>query len=51
VITTRQSLNATKSVDPNAMQNDQALAKVSDCSSFLSGVLVSGTFADSPSCH
>jgi hypothetical protein len=51
VITTRQSLNATKSVDPNAMQNDQALAKVSDCSSFLSGMLVSGTFADSPSCH
>ena len=51
VIAARQSLNATKSVDPNAMQNDQALAKISDCSSFLSGVLVSGAFADSPSCH
>jgi len=51
VIAERQALNATKTVDPNMMQNDQALAKISSCSSFLSGMLVSGAFSDSPSCH
>jgi hypothetical protein len=51
VIAERQALNATKTVDPNMMQNDQSLAKISSCSSFLSGMLVSGAFADSPSCH
>jgi hypothetical protein len=44
-------LNATKTVDPNMMQNDQALAKISACSNFLSGMLVSGTFTDDASCH
>ena len=51
VIAERQALNATKTVDPNMMQNDQALAKLSGCSNFLSGMLVSGTFADNASCH
>ncbi len=51
LIAERQALNATKSVDPNVTQNDQILAKISSCSSFLSGMLVSGEFADSPSCH
>jgi len=51
VIAERQALNATKTVDPNLMQNDQALAKISSCSSFLSGMLVSGMLADSPNCH
>ena len=51
VIAERQALNATKTVDPNVTQNDQALAKISSCSSFLSAMLVSGAFADSPSCH
>jgi len=51
VIAERQALNATKTVDANMMQNDQALAKISSCSSFLSSMLVSGEFADSPSCH
>jgi hypothetical protein len=51
VIAERQALNATKTVDPNMMRNDQALAKISDCSSFLSSMLVSGVFADSPSCR
>jgi hypothetical protein len=50
-IADRQALNATKTVDPNVMQNDQALAKISTCSNFLSGMLVTGVFADSPSCH
>jgi hypothetical protein len=51
VIAERQDLNATKTVDPNMMANDQVLAKISACSNFLSSMLVSGTFADSPSCH
>jgi len=51
VIAERQALNATKTVDPNLMQNDQQLAKISNCSNFLSGMLVSGAFADSPGCH
>jgi hypothetical protein len=51
VVTTRQTMNATKTVDPNIMQNDQVLAKISDCSRFLGAMLVSGVFADNPSCH
>ena len=51
VISERQALNATKTVDPNMMQNDQPLAKISACSNFLGGMLVSGTFGDNASCH
>lgn len=51
VVSTRQSLNATNTVRPNVMQNDPVLAKISDCSNFLSSMLVSGTFGDNQSCH
>jgi hypothetical protein len=51
VVTTRQSLNATNAVRPDTMQNDPALAKISNCSRFLNSMLVSGLFADDPSCH
>ena len=51
VVATRQSLNATNTVRPDTMQNDQTLAKISDCSRFLSSMLVSGVFADNQSCH
>lgn len=51
VVATRQSLNATNTVRPDPMQSDQALAKISDCSRFLSSMLVSGVFADDQSCH
>ncbi len=51
IVATRKSLNATKTVDPNAMQNDQSLAKISNCSRFLNSMLVSGSFADDQSCH
>ena len=51
VVTTRQTLNATKTVSPDTLQSDQALAKVSNCSRFLSSMLVSGLFADDQSCH
>ncbi len=51
VVATRNSLNATQTVNPNVMQNDQALVKVSSCARFLGSMLVSGTFSDNPSCH
>ena len=51
VVAARQSLNASRSVDPNALQNDAALAKIADCGRFLNGMIVSGTFSDNPSCH
>jgi hypothetical protein len=51
VVATRQSLNATQTVNPNFMQNDQTLAKISNCGQFLSSMLVSGTFSDDSSCH
>ena len=51
VIAERQALDATKTVDPNVMQNDQALAKISACSNFLSRILVSGAFTDDANCH
>jgi hypothetical protein len=51
VVATRNSLNATQTVNPNVMQNDQALAKVSNCARFLGSMLVSGTFSDDSSCH
>jgi hypothetical protein len=51
VVTTRTSMNATNSVRPDTLQNDPALAKISNCSRFLSSMLVSGSFADDSSCH
>ena len=51
VVTTRQSMNATNSIRPDAMQNDTVLAKISNCSRFLNSMLVSGSFADDANCH
>ena len=51
VVATRNSLNATRTVNPSAVQDDQTLSKISNCGRFLSSMLVSGTFADDPSCH
>jgi hypothetical protein len=51
IVSARQSLDATKSVNPNAMQDDPLLAKITSCSSFLNSMLVSGTFADDANCH
>ncbi len=51
VVATRQSLNATNTVRPDTLQNDPALAKISECSRFLNSMLVSGLFADNQSCH
>ena len=51
VFAARQVLNGAKTVDPNALQNDPALAKIRSCGQFLNAMLVSGSFADDPSCH
>ena len=48
---TIQSLNAEKSLNPPAAQNDPLLAKISECGSFLNAMLVGGEFTDNTSCH
>ncbi len=45
------SLNGEQTVNPAAAQNDPLLAKISECGSFLNGMLVGVEFTDSPSCH
>jgi hypothetical protein len=51
IVSARQSMNATKTVDPNYQQNDPSLAKISSCSAYLSSMLVSGAYSDNASCH
>ena len=51
VLGERQALNAARTIDPNSLQNDQALAKISKCGQFLSSMIVSGVFSDDSSCH
>jgi len=51
VLTARQALDAERTVNPNTLRDDPALAKITDCGQFLDAMLVSGSFADSPSCH
>ncbi len=51
VLAARQDLNGAKTVDPNALQNDPVLARITSCSRFLNAMLVSGTFSDDGSCH
>jgi hypothetical protein len=51
VVATRNSLNATNTVNPKVMQSDPTLAKITDCNRFLNSMLVSGVFADNSSCH
>jgi len=51
VFAARQVLNSAVTLDPNALQNDPALAKIRSCGQFLNAMLVRGAFADDPSCH
>jgi hypothetical protein len=46
----RQALNGDKTMDPNALQNDPALAKITNCSRFLNSMLAGGTFSDNAAC-
>ena len=51
VLAARQNLNGAATIDPDALQNDTALAKIRACSQFLNSMLVSGDFADNSNCH
>jgi hypothetical protein len=51
VLGERKALNAARTIDPNSLQNDASLAKISKCGQFLSSMIVSGTFSDDSSCH
>ena len=51
VLAARQDLNGATTIDPDALQNDTALAKIRACSQFLNSMLVSGTFTDNSNCH
>jgi len=51
ILTERKSLNAARTIDPNSMQNDAALTKITNCGRFLNSMIVSGAFADDSSCH
>ena len=51
IVSTRQDMNATQTVNPNYMANDPVLAKITGCNRFLSSMLVSGIYTDDPSCH
>jgi hypothetical protein len=51
VMAARQALNGAKTVDPNALQNDPVLVKITSCGRFLNAMLVSGAFSDDGSCH
>jgi hypothetical protein len=46
----RQALNGDKTMDPNALQNDPALAKITSCDRFLNSMLASGSFSDNAAC-
>jgi hypothetical protein len=47
----RQALNATRTLGPDVLQNDQALQKINSCAQFLGAMLASGNFSDNPACH
>jgi len=51
VIAEREALNAARTIDPNSLQNDQSLAKISKCGQFLSSMIVGGNFYDDSSCE
>jgi hypothetical protein len=51
VLAARQALNGAKTVDPNALQNDPVLTKITSCGRFLDAHLISGAFSDDGSCH
>ena len=50
-ITTRQRLDATRTLNPDYLKNDTELQKINDCGRALAAMLASRQFADIPSCH
>lgn len=51
IVSARQAMDATNTVNPNYAANDPLLAKITSCNNFLNSMLVSGAFADDASCH
>lgn len=51
VLGERKAMDAARSIDPNALQSDQALAKISKCGQFLGSMIVGGDFYDDSSCQ
>jgi hypothetical protein len=51
VLAARENLNGASTIDPDALKNDSALAKIRACGQFLNTMLVSGSFGDDSSCH
>lgn len=51
IVAERKDMDAARSIDPNALQNDPALAKISKCGQFLSSMIVGGNFYDDSSCQ
>jgi hypothetical protein len=51
VLAARENLNGAATIDPDALKNDSALAKIRACNQFLNNMLVSGSFGDDASCH
>ncbi len=51
VMADRKALNGARTIDPNSMANDPALAKITACGRFLNTMIVSGAYNDDVSCH
>lgn len=51
IVGERQALNGARTMTANALQNDPALTKISNCGTFLIAMLGSGIVADNPNCH
>ncbi|HXN21161.1 MAG TPA: hypothetical protein VOA41_00285 [Candidatus Dormibacteraeota bacterium] len=47
----RSELNGARTVDPDSLRTDQALAKISDCDRFLNSMLVRGNYVDGSGCR
>ena len=51
ILAERKALNGARTIDPNSLQNDAALTKITNCGRYLNAMIVSGAFADDSSCH
>jgi hypothetical protein len=51
LVEARRSMDASKYMSPDALENDVQFQKILSCAHFLTPVLASGKFQDDPSCH
>lgn len=47
----RRALNATRTMSPDVLRNDQELQNIWNCAQFLGSMLSSGMFSESPACY